>query len=320
MQKNRTYIIAISISIIIHLVLFLLKPIVGILGLADILKAEETGDEQPLVFELVDPYEPPQELVETPDDARVDAPPNDAQFLSDKNAQAQDMLDDAALPNGLSFSDGVSDYRTFAGGGPIGDPNVIQNQQQQQQQSEEERQGEREDADDETVQDGERDPYKFGNVAILNEELSTPQKKFSRDVLRGTTNPASPFPSQFSDDANWNNQESSPETLGGISLSTYEWDYAPYLLYMKRRIREHLYPPTAFIQMGAISGEVTLRFILRRDGTVRDLSFISNKGHNSFIDPSLNSVKASDPFKPLPDHFPDPHLELTWTFVYSVYR
>lgn len=317
MQKNRTYIIAISISIIFHLLLFLLKPLVGILGLADILKAEESHDEEPLVFELVDPYEPPQELVETPEDARRDAPPEDAQFLSDKNAQAQDMLDNSVLPEGLSFSDGVSDYRTFAGGGPIGDPSVFQNQQQQ---SLEEVDGEQQNANDHQDQEGEPDPYTHGDVAILNEKLATPQKKFSKEMLRGTTNPASPFPSQFSDDANWNNQQSNAEALGGISLSTYEWDYAPYLLYMKRRIREHLYPPTAFIQMGAISGQVTLRFVLRRDGTVRDLKFIDNEGHDSFIDPSLNSVKASDPFRPLPDHFPDPYLELTWTFVYSVYR
>ncbi len=318
MLKNRTYILALVISIMFHLLLFLLKPLVGVLGLADILKAEEPVEDAPLVFELVDPYQPPEELVETPEDARVDAPPDNAQFLSDKNARAQDMLDNVLLPDGLSFSDGVSDFKTFAGGGPIGDPTVWQNQQQQPPQDALD--GERPDAEDLNDQDGERDPYDRGDVAILNEELATPQKKFSKEMLRGTTNPASPFRSQFSDDANWNNQQSSAEALGGISLSTYEWDYAPYLLYMKRRIREHLYPPTAFIQMGAISGQVTLSFVLRRDGTVRDLKFIDNEGHDSFIDPSLNSVKASDPFKPLPDHFPDPYLELTWTFVYSVYR
>ncbi len=318
MLKNRSYRIALGVSLVIHILLFLLyKPVAGISGLLDLAKADTQPDE-PLTFELVDSYEQPQELVETPEDARVDAPPKDAQFLSDKNAQAQDMMDNSDLPDGLSFSDGISDYRTFAGGGPVGDPTAMQDQLSQQEQ--EELDGEQETGEDQRVQEGEQDPYKDGDVPLLNQQLSAQQKKFSKDVLRGTTNPASPFASQYSDDANWNNQQSNAEALGGISLSTYEWDYAPYLLYMKRRIRDHLYPPTAFMQMGAISGDVTLRFILRRDGTVRDLKLIDNRGHNSFIDPSLNSIKASDPFKPLPDNFPDPHLELTWTFVYSVYR
>ncbi|MBN1482693.1 hypothetical protein EH223_11940 [candidate division KSB1 bacterium] len=302
---------------VIHILLFLLyKPLAGISGLMDFAKAEDIADE-PLTFELVDPYQEPQELVETPEDARIDAAPEDARFLSDKNARAQDMLDNDVVPDGLSFSEGISEFKTFAGGGPLGDPNMSQQEQPLYQ---EEINGETERGNDEYIQDGEQYPYRTGEVPLLSQSLISQQKKFSKEVLRGTTNPASPFANTFSDDADWDNQQSNAEALGGISLSTYQWDYAPYLLYMKRRIREHLYPPTAFVQMGAISGDVTISFVLRRDGAVRDLKLIGNRGHNSFIDPSLNSIKASAPFKPLPDDFPEPYLELTWTFVYTVYR
>jgi len=311
--KQRTYRIALAVSLFIHLLLFLLyKPLSGISGLLDLANLE-TPPDTPLTFELVDPYEQQQELVETPDDARVDTPPEDAQFRSDKNARAQDMNQEN-LPHGLSFSDGVSDYKIFAGGGGMPQP-------AQQQIEQEEKEGDSEQDNAEQSQPGEQNPYTFGDAPLYSQAFSAmAQKKFDKSVLSGAASPNSRGTTSFSDDANWNQQETSAEALGGISLSSYEWNYAPYILYMKRRIRAHLYPPQAFVQIGAISGEVTLQFILRRDGTVRDLKVIGSKGHTAFIDPSLNSIKASDPFKPLPQSFPDPYLELAWTFVYSVYR
>lgn len=314
MLKNKSYRIALGISVIFHLILFLLyKPLSGISGLLELSDFEAPPDD-PLTFELVEPYQQPQELVETPDDARVDQPPQDAQFLSDKNAQAQDF-NMSDLPQGLSFSQGISDYKIFSGGA-AGVPEMLQQEKEQ-----EEREGKSEQGDAEREQEGEDDPYRFGDEAILSQAFSAMErKKFDKSVLNGAQGPRSNSPNYFSDDADWNQQESSANALGGISLSTYEWDYAPYILYMKRRIRDHLYPPQAFVQMGAISGEVTLQFVLRRDGIVRNLQVIGANGHSAFIDPSLNSIKASDPFKPLPESFPEPYLELAWTFVYSVYR
>ena len=316
MQNKKSYRIALGVSLIIHLILFLLyKPLSGITGLLDLAAVEPPPDE-PLTFELVDPYQQPQELVETPDDAQVDQAPEDAQFLSDKNAQAQDM-NSANLPNGLSFSEGLSKYKLFSGGAP-GAPQSMQQQQEQEQQ---EREGESKQGEEDKKQEGEKDPYTFGDEAILSQAFEAMERqKFDKSLLSGAQSHAMPSPYNFSDDVDWNQQQSSANALGGVSLSTYAWDFAPYIFYMKKRIRDHLYPPQAFVQMGAISGEVTLQFVLRRDGTVRNLTLIGNNGHTAFIDPSLNSIKASDPFKPLPETFPEPYLELAWTFVYSVYR
>lgn len=315
MFKQKPYRIALGVSLLIHLILFLLyKPLSGISGLID-LSSIDNPPEEPLTFELVDQSPKPQELVETPEDARTDKTPQDAQFLSDKNAQAQDM-NSANIPNGLSFSRGVSDYKIFAGG-QAGGPQAVQQEQPQQ----EDKQGEAEQGEAEKQRQGEKNPYTLGSEAIYSKAFSAMQKKkFDKKILQGAQAHSSQSPNSFSDDANWDQQQSSANALGGISLSTYQWDYAPYILYMKRRIRDHLYPPQAFVQLGAISGEVTLQFILRRDGTVRGLKVIGNEGHTAFIEPSLNSIKASDPFKPLPESFPDPYLELAWCFVYSVYR
>jgi outer membrane biosynthesis protein TonB len=286
---------------LIHLILLLLyKPLAGISGLLSRDSAEAVMDE-PLTFELTSPEEP-SELVETPFDAQTAEPPSDARYLSDKNARAQDMYAGNDLPVGDAMSEGRSVYKTFAG-----EETTVPLQQDEAEELK---------ADEsDRPQENESTDLSSGDIMLSQ----NPRPKFSKELLQSAQAPKSPNTS-FTDAQNWNNTESSAEALGGVSLSTYEWDYAPYLFYMKKRIRDHLYPPQAFIQMGAISGEVTIRFILHRDGTVHDLRFISNKGHKSFIEPSLNSIRASDPFKSLPTGFPDPYLELTWIFIFTVYR
>jgi outer membrane biosynthesis protein TonB len=108
--------------------------------------------------------------------------------------------------------------------------------------------------------------------------------------------------------------------LGDVSLNTYAWDFAPYILYMKRRIRKHVYPPPAFYKMGAISGTIVVNFKVYPDGSVSEPKLVSVKGHNALVSTSINSIKASNPFKPLPEDFPENYLELTWSFIYSILR
>lgn len=316
MFRHRTYKIALLVSVLLHLILLLLyKPISGLSGIIDFPEKTDTVAE-PLTFELVQDSQS-NELVETPNDAAIEETPKDVRFASDKNARAQDMMQQPDVPEGLSYSEGISDHKTFAGGGQQGTP-----QPQSQHQQQEEQQGESENGKDHEQQDSENETL-VGDSPVFEQPFSSmQQKKFNKDILRGGSgrgNVDAPNRNDFSDDANWDNRDSQAKALGGVSLSTYDWAYAPYLFYMKRRIRDHLYPPQAFYRDAAISGEVTLEFILRRDGNVRDLKFLQNTGHSAFIATSMNAIKASDPFKPLPESFPDPYLELKWTFSYQIY-
>ncbi len=304
MFKNKVYNIAILISLLVHLLfLMVYKPLTGVTKFLSLAKANDIAAQQPnqpLEFELV----------ETPSEAQVDKPPDNAQFLSDKNARAQDMNASNNLAQGLPFSKGLTDYKIFAGGG--GSPGQIMPPQQTQPQKE---QAQSED------QSGKNDQERFGDVQIFSQQRPpATSQRFNKNMLSGVSGQNSQFTGNFSDDVNWNNQQSSADDLGGVSLSTYNWDFAPYILYMKRRIRQHIYPPPAFYQMGAISGEVVLRFKLYPDGSTSDLQLISYKGHKALTETSLNAVKASSPFKKLPETFPENYLELTWTFVYSIFH
>lgn len=112
------------------------------------------------------------------------------------------------------------------------------------------------------------------------------------------------------------NEGSASATIGGISLSTTDWDFAPYLLDLKRRIKQNWIPPIAFTALGAIHGYTWVKFRIYPDGHMEDLSIVETEGHDSLHRSSVNAIKGAAPFRPLPKDFPDPYLEITFGFYY----
>jgi outer membrane biosynthesis protein TonB len=105
-------------------------------------------------------------------------------------------------------------------------------------------------------------------------------------------------------------------SIGGIQLSTTEWDFAPYLLDLKRRIKQKWIPPIAFTTLGAIHGYTWVRFRIYPDGRMVGAEVIETEGHDSLHRSSLNAVKGAAPFRELPGDFPDPYLEIEFGFYY----
>ncbi len=103
---------------------------------------------------------------------------------------------------------------------------------------------------------------------------------------------------------------------GGLQLSTYDWEFAPYLAYLKRHIGDHIHPPAAFTQLGLIQGRTRLKFRILPDGTLADLDVIDFNGSPYLRDTSTRAVELSADFKPLPVHFPEDYLEITALFNY----
>jgi outer membrane biosynthesis protein TonB len=105
-------------------------------------------------------------------------------------------------------------------------------------------------------------------------------------------------------------------TIGNITLNTTAWDFAPYLLDLKRRIRQKWIPPVAFAQLGAIHGYTWVNFRIYPDGRMEALSVVETEGHDSLHRSSVNAVKGAAPFRELPEHFPEDFLEITFGFYY----
>jgi hypothetical protein len=109
---------------------------------------------------------------------------------------------------------------------------------------------------------------------------------------------------------------SATASVGGISINTMAWDFAPYLLDLKQRVKQHWIPPIAFTALGAIHGYTKINFRIYPDGRMEGLAIVETNGHESLHRSSLNAIKGAAPFRPLPDGFPEEYLDITFGFYY----
>ncbi len=109
---------------------------------------------------------------------------------------------------------------------------------------------------------------------------------------------------------------SATASVGGISINTMAWDFAPYLLDLKQRVKQHWIPPIAFTALGAIHGYTKINFKIYPDGSMEGLAIVETNGHESLHRSSLNAIKGAAPFRPLPDGFPEEYLDITFGFYY----
>ena len=57
-------------------------------------------------------------------------------------------------------------------------------------------------------------------------------------------------------------------------------------------------------------------FRIYPDGRTEAMEVIETEGHKSLHRASANAIKGAAPFRPLPDHFPEPFLEVRFGFYY----
>ena len=184
-------------------------------------------------------------------------------------------------------------------------------------------------------------PFSKGNTPFSNlssgKDLKTfkpqPRKRFTRAALTGVTDDAS------SQDAEQDDRESSDkpaslagsnqmmdqrdfsvEEVGALTLSTYQWPWAPYINAMKNKLNRVWYPPPAYYMLGIIHGYTIIRFEVKRDGTLKNVQVLRHEGHESLEVSSEEAIKALFPFLPLPDEFPDETLIITAKLYYPDLR
>jgi outer membrane biosynthesis protein TonB len=304
--RYRSQRIALAVSVLIHvLILFVYSPLSRLRLFPAPQETALAEEAAPLVFELV----------ETPADA-IRQRPDDARLVSDKNALARDEYRGDDKKPGDAYSEGQTPYRIFAGDAePAGADGAAESRQPEVAPS-----GVADPAvPTEAPTTG--DPLTSGEpsepaAAAEPSNLAASEDYLKAQVIRSPLSKQRPY----SDDLDFNQRLKRAENLGNISLSTYEWDYAYYIMEMKRKLKSNIFPPAAFTQLGIISGEAVLRFRVQPNGTATDVTLVGYTGDRSLMETSLDAVRLSSPFRPLPPDFPDEYLELTWTFIYSVYR
>jgi hypothetical protein len=116
-------------------------------------------------------------------------------------------------------------------------------------------------------------------------------------------------------------QKFSVEEVGSMSLSTYAWEWAPYINNWKIKFNHvwTLAVPPAYL-MGLISGSTDVIFEIDRSGNVIMVEAVNHTGHEELTEVSVRSIRASFPYKPLPDNFPDETLKIKAKLIYPDLR
>ena len=279
------------ISLLLHLLIFLAVNLAvewRIIGFSPAMAPPEIHD--PIVFDLQKPARP-REVIESPEDARSSRPPENADFLSDKNARTRNPETDTRVKPGEAFSRG--DFNTHE----LPVPPVEKGPPKPR----EEKAPEKEEPSEfkEFI-----DKYKTG-VFYKDYVFENPESEKSGNRDRLPTVPHE-------------NLASRALEMGGLAFNTYEWNFAPYLLELKKRIQRNIYPPIAFTRLGMISGVTLLRFKIYPGGELGDLRILGYQGDQSLMKTSRTAIEISAPFPDLPADFPEPYLEVTGKFLYLI--
>lgn len=101
-----------------------------------------------------------------------------------------------------------------------------------------------------------------------------------------------------------------------ISLNTRESKYASYFARIKRQIElVWSYPEEA--QRKKITGQLTLRFQISRDGNLMNVKLIDGSGHEILDHAALQAVKSAAPYYPFPVTIDRATLPILANFVYN---
>ena len=174
---------------------------------------------------------------------------------------------------------------------------------------------------------GNTDLRNLSNPSLTKGRKTFSQKQFSREALTGyskdTARPRAEKSAmvesiQRSEGTNerMRQQEQSVLEVGGLTLSTYRWQWAPYVYAMKRKLKHVWIAPAAYYRLGLIHGASVIKFTINRDGSLAGMQLLRHKGHESLRISSTQAIEALFKFLPLPNDFPDETLTIIAELTY----
>jgi outer membrane biosynthesis protein TonB len=296
------------ISILLHLLLLLVPLRLFMDSHSDqeriqqALAEEQQQDQMTFIF------------VDTPEDAAESPVEQVTPFISDKNLAASNTEAPRELTEGMPYQQGISEVAAMSPDpqpftSQPGMPNSPQEQQIEQQQE----QVVPEKQETGTLADPMRQLEALSKLEPKELEPEQQQQPQPYQQQMPSGQPGRPYiPSA----PRFDNRQSRAAVGSDFNLSTYNWNWAPYLKELKKKVESNIYPPPAFY-MGLIHGRTFLRFRIQKDGTLTDFELITYTGHETLRNTSVHSIQQSFPFIPLPSDFPEEYLEITAGFFYN---
>ncbi len=104
---------------------------------------------------------------------------------------------------------------------------------------------------------------------------------------------------------------------GPLSFETQWYDWGDYAQSMVSRIRVNWYNNMPQLIQTGLKGVVTIRFTIRRDGRITDVTILSSSGAPPYDFAAKKAIELSSPLNPLPKDFPNPSERVTAMFFYN---
>jgi TonB family protein len=235
------------------------------------------------------------QLIETPEDSPIEEPAESTDLVSDKSTAARDQEADELSGLDLPFNEGETEFKEFQQPETVPIPEIVQIEEQ--------------------FSDNEKESEETRETDLQEELLS-----LNESGKEGSEETILQQQQDNSNKLNFKNLISDAAQQGAISFNTYNWDFAPYMLAMKKTIESNWNPPFAFTHMGAISGVNRFRFTVLPDGRVKNIQMLESNAHYSLDQSSSMAIEGSSPFMPLPQNFPEENLIVTVTFSYNILK
>jgi protein TonB len=107
----------------------------------------------------------------------------------------------------------------------------------------------------------------------------------------------------------------SAPTQKGLTFDTSEFQYRGYMRLLREKIESIWKYPSEAAKRG-ISGDLYIRFEIKRDGTLADIELMRTSGYRDLDEAAIKALKDAQPYWPLPDGFEKETLEIKGHFIY----
>lgn len=308
-EEDRRLFLAVILSILLHLILFISFQIRPDFSWMRHKKEEAARPADVIRFDLIQPEAPL--VMDSPEIDKEEAPVKPTNIISDKDATARDMLEKEEEITDSPYAEGkmkIKEVRKSV-------PSVASTPQQEMKPQPEVQQAQSVTAPPLTKGD-ERSIEMVPAKEIPQQEVS-PQQEVPEQKETVVSVPQDLLRIPLYDGS-----ESNARGIGNVTFNIKKHDVAPYVIKMKKRIEEHWAPPVVFTYYGLTSGETVVQFKIMPDGSVEDVNVIKEKGDESLKKSSLQAIMDASPFEPIPPKIlegeKDKYLGITFTFYYII--
>lgn len=285
------YTLSHAAAILLHVPLFLLSLPVTQVFVSPLERPLEASRRSPVRFEFV----------ERPQQQRSETPPEESSLLSDRHAIARDVQQAPFPTSYLPYSEGLMEEAREAQTQPGRSATDGGNTNEQ-------------------GSAASTEPLGATGLSFLEMDHATDFSTLSdhRGGWRARSREEAVY-GRLSSSIQLENRQSSALEHGDFQLSTYAWDFAPYMSDFKKRVESNIFPPPAW-DLGIIEGRTVLNIRILPDGSLGFLKVAEYEGSELLRDTNLRALRLSAPFRPLPDHFPDAHLDVRCLFIWKIVR